>query len=156
MPFFRNYLIYVSNRVLAISRDGWRIGQRDSHRSSPCLFSTAVSTKIHLDRKRQYFYEFSVKKLVFWRFRGYLGEIESEKKRLEFFIDVFFSHSQWCVRVKCFQFLQSNLQWFTRYDFRKLSTFYVWPNTLTHQLFNNTTAVTPPRLWKDKIYQEVR
>ena len=99
MPFFRNYWIYIWNQVLVISLDGWRIGQRDLHRSSPCLFST-VSTKFHRDRKRQFSHEFSVKKLVFFGFRGYLGEIESEKKRLEFFMHVFFfPHNQWCVRV---------------------------------------------------------
>ena len=103
MPFFQNYLIYIWNRVLVISLDGWRIGQRDLPRSSPCLFSTA-STNLHLDRKRQFLYEFSVKKLVFWGFRGYLGEIEFEKKRLEFFIYVFFSHSQWCVRISASNF----------------------------------------------------
>ena len=62
MPFCRNYFIYGWNRILLISLDGWRIGQRDLHRSSPCLFST-VSTKFYLDRKRQFLHEFSVKKV---------------------------------------------------------------------------------------------
>ena len=94
---------------MVISLDGWRIGQRDL--PSPCLFRT-VSTKFHLDRRRQFLYEFSVKKLVFWDFRGYLGEIESGKKRLEFFesgkkrletfIYVFFA--RWCVRVSASNF----------------------------------------------------
>ena len=39
------------------------------------------------------------KKLVFWVFRGYLGEIESEKKEVRTFLASFFSHNQWCVRV---------------------------------------------------------
>ena len=96
MPFFRNYLINIQSRVVVISLDGWRIGQRNLHRSS-CLFS-AVPTKFHL-RQRQFLYEFCVKKLVFWGFRGYLGEIELKNKRGQKFHVRFFSHNQWCVRV---------------------------------------------------------
>ena len=40
--------------------------------------------------KTTFFYEFSFKKLVLWGFRGYLIEIESERKMSEFFIYCFF------------------------------------------------------------------
>ena len=54
------------------------------------LVSSALSTKFHLDRKRQFLYECSVKKLVFLGFRGYLGEIESKKKKGRIFHVRFF------------------------------------------------------------------
>ena len=68
------------------------------------LVSSALSTKFHLDRKRQFLYECSVKKLVFLGFRGYLGEIESEKKKVRIFHIRFFWHNQWCVRVSASNF----------------------------------------------------
>ena len=62
-----------------------------------------------LDREQQFSYEFSVEKLVLKSFRGYLGEVESEKEMpLDFFI-VFFRHVQCCVRVSA-----SNFQILTR------------------------------------------
>ena len=55
------------------------------------LVSSALSPpKFHLDRKRQYLYDYSVKKLVFLVFRGYLGEIESRKKKVTIFHTRFF------------------------------------------------------------------
>ena len=84
-----------------ISLDGWRIEQRDLHRCSLCLFST-VSTKFDLDRKRKFLYEVIVKKLVFWGFCGYLGEIESGKERAIIFRIRFFFATTSGV---CFQFL---------------------------------------------------
>ena len=54
------------------------------------LVSSALSTKFHLDRKRQFLYECSVKKLVFLGFRGYLGEIESVTKKCWNFSYTFF------------------------------------------------------------------
>ena len=46
------------------------------------FFSSLVSTKFRLDRERGYFsQEFCVEKLVLTSFRGYLGEIESERKK---------------------------------------------------------------------------
>ena len=48
-----------------------------------CL--SIVSTKFHIDRERRFLYEFSVEKLVFLSSPGYIGEIESEKKKLGFF-----------------------------------------------------------------------
>ena len=114
---------------MVISRDRWRIGQRDLHRSSPRLFST-VSTKFHLDRKRQLSYEFSVKKLVFLGFRGYLGEIESQKKKMVRIFHVrFFSHNQRCVSVSASNFCSpicSGSQDTT------LLSFYVWPSSYLH------------------------
>ena len=43
---------------------GDEIGQRGLRQSSPFVFST-VSAEFRLDRKRQFLYELSVKKLVF-------------------------------------------------------------------------------------------
>ena len=70
--------------------------------------------KFHLHRERRFLYEFSVEKMVLVGFRGYLGEIESEKITLyqvEFFIQelFFLMHVQRCVRVSA-----SNLQVLTR------------------------------------------
>ena len=49
-----------------------------------------MSTQFHLDRKRRVSYEFCVEKLVLQNFRGYLGEIDSGKKKvLELFIYFF-------------------------------------------------------------------
>ena len=44
------------------------------------------------------------KKLVFLCFRGYLGEIESEKQNARIFHVPFFSHNQWCVKVSASNF----------------------------------------------------
>ena len=87
--FGRNHLTHVWNRVLVISLDGWRVRRWNLYRCSPCVFSIA-STKFHIDRERRFLYEFIVEKLVFWGFRGYLGESESEKIISEFFIHFFF------------------------------------------------------------------
>ena len=38
--------------------------------------------KFHLDRERQFLFEFSVEKLVLLSFRGNFGKIESEKTEL--------------------------------------------------------------------------
>ena len=119
--------IYICNRGLAISLDRWRNGQRNLHRSSPCLFRT-VPTKFHLDPKEQFLYEFNVKKLVLLWFRGYLGEIESGKKKVRIF------HIRFCFRTTrsvsglVLLIFVPNLQWFTRYDLMKLSAFYGWPS----------------------------
>ena len=71
------------------------------------LGSLALSpTNFHLDREHRYLFEFSVEKLVLLSFRGYLGEIESGKKKSqEFFIYVLFiGHVQCCVRVSASNF----------------------------------------------------
>ena len=55
------------------------------------VVSSALSPPIfHLDREHRYLYEFSVEKLVLLSFRGYLGEIESTKKKLRIFHTLFF------------------------------------------------------------------
>ena len=113
---------------MVISRDRWRIGQRDLHRSSPRLFST-VSTKFHLDRKRQFVYEFSVKKLFLGFSRISRRYRVRKKKRFECFMYVFFSHYQWCVRVSASNFCSpicSGSQDTT------LLSFYVWPSSYLH------------------------
>ena len=47
------------------------------------VVSSALSPPIfHLDREHRYLYEFSVEKFVLLSFRGYLGEIESQRKKL--------------------------------------------------------------------------
>ena len=52
-----------------------------------------------------FMYEFSVEKLVLFSFRGNLGEIEPEKKSLEFFMHFFFGvNVQCCVRVSASDF----------------------------------------------------
>ena len=43
------------------------------------IVSSIVSTNFHLDRQRQFSDGLSLEKLVLFSFRGYLGEIESEK-----------------------------------------------------------------------------
>ena len=87
---------------LVKSLDGWRIGQWNLCRCS-WVFSI-VPTKFHLDRER-FLYEFNVQKLVLLSFRGYLGEIESEKKKLTIFHAVFFFvNVQCCVRVSASNF----------------------------------------------------
>ena len=45
------------------------------------LVLSIVFTNFHLDREHRYLYEFSVEKLVLLIFRGYLGKIESGKKK---------------------------------------------------------------------------
>ena len=113
-----------------IYRDGWRIGQQDWHRSSPCLFST-VTTKFHLDRKFVPGTNLVSKSWCFGVFAYISARSSREKKMLEFFIYVFSPHNQWGVRVSASIFLYPNLEWFTRYDCRKLklSTFYGWPSS---------------------------
>ena len=64
------------------------------------LVSSALSPpKFHLDRKRQYLYEISVKKLVFWVFAD-ISARSSRGKKVEFFIYVritfFFAQSVVC------------------------------------------------------------
>ena len=96
--FCRNHLTYMLNRLLVISLNGWRTGQSNSYRCSPCGFSI-VSTNFHSDRERRFLFGFSVEKLVFLSFRGCLGEIESRKKSLRIFhIRLFVLHVQCCVR----------------------------------------------------------
>ena len=69
--FCRYHLNYVWNRVLVISPNGRRIGLWHLYRRSPFVVSI-VSTKFHIDRERQFLYEFSLEKLVFLSFSGYL------------------------------------------------------------------------------------
>ena len=113
MPFSpfsaeNTWLICIWNRFLVVSLDSWRIGPWNY---SPCVFSI-VSTKFHLDRKRWFIYEFSVDKLVFLSFRGYLGEIESgekneRKKNSDFFTLFSFDCAVVC-QGQCFQFSSPN------------------------------------------------
>ena len=73
------------------------------------LESSALSTKFHLDRERRFLYEFSVEKLVLLSFRGYLGEIESGKKKmLEFFVYFLFCECAVLCQGQRFQFSSPN------------------------------------------------
>ena len=112
-PFFcRNHLTCMWNRISLMSLDRWRIGQWNLYRYSSWV--SIIIFNFNLDRERRFLYEFSVEKMVLVGFRGYLGEIESEKITLyqvEFFIQelFFLMHVQRCVRVSA-----SNLQVLTR------------------------------------------
>ena len=80
-PFFFVITRFIYGiEFLEISLDGWRIGQWNLYPCFPCVFSI-VSTNFHLVRKRRFFYELSVGKLVFLSFRRYLGETESGEKK---------------------------------------------------------------------------
>ena len=71
------------NRFLVTSLEGWRTGQCDWYRSSPCAFRT-VYTKIHLDWERRFLglscgcRPKNVAK--HWQFLGCLGESESDSR----------------------------------------------------------------------------
>ena len=66
--------------------------------------SSIVSTKFQLDRERRYLQGFCVEKLVLLSFRGYLGEIESEKKETSNCSYTLFVNGQCCVRVSASYF----------------------------------------------------
>ena len=104
MPFFfRNYLIYIWNRVLVISPDGWRIGQRDLHRSPPCLFSI-VSTIFFILIENDNIYTNLLSKSWYFGVFADMSARSSRKKMVRIFRKRFFSHSQWCVSVSASNF----------------------------------------------------
>ena len=74
------------------------------------LESSALSPpNFILDRERRFLYEFSVEKLVLLSFRGYLGEIESGKKKmLEFFVYFLFCECAVLCQGQRFQFSSPN------------------------------------------------
>ena len=99
--FFRNFMIYVWNRVLVILRSiswwvaNWATRLTSIFSLSSCLFST-VSNKFNLDRKRQFLYEFGVKKLVFWVFADISARSSRKKKGRNFHMRFFFARSMVC------------------------------------------------------------
>ena len=81
-----------------ISLDGWRIGQRHLN-TDLLLVSSALSPPNLIVIENDNFYteyELSVKKLVCLGFRGYLGEIESEKQKVIIFRIRIFAQSVVC------------------------------------------------------------
>ena len=94
MPFSSKMLDLYIYQVLVISLHGWRIGQRDCY-IDLLLVSSALSPPNFILLENDIFYTkfilFSFKKLVFWGFRRYLGEIESKKNKGYNFSNTFFS-----------------------------------------------------------------
>ena len=57
----------------------------ETHIDVPLGVFSIIPTNFELDREHRYLYEFSVEKLVLLSFRGYLGDIESGKKKVKIF-----------------------------------------------------------------------
>ena len=109
------------NRVLVISRDGWRIGQCNRYRSSPRVFRT-VYDNFHLDRERR------VLELSYRFCRPTMspknGDFEfswiSRRVRVAFW-NCLGLHLHYCATVSdSFQFSCPNMQWLARLDFKNL------------------------------------
>ena len=115
------------NRVLVISRDGWRIGQCNRYRSSPRVFRT-VYDNFHLDRERR------VLELSYRFCRPTMspknGDFEfswiSRRVRVAFW-NCLGLHLHYCATVSdSFQFSCPNMQWLARLDFKNpISAFWL-------------------------------
>ena len=120
---------------LIVSLEGWRIGQCNWYRPSPCVFRTAYAD-FHLDRERRFWschQDFRPKMSpinvtwyrTFFSFLGYLGEIEPD------------SQTVWTCIQQCFQFSTPSLQWLTRFDFKNLYPLFGRPSSWTLLLCRN-------------------
>ena len=78
--FFRNYFIYIWNSVFGNLLMDDELGN-ETYIDVLVVSSALSPPKFNLIEKRRFFYEFSVDKLVFLSFRGYLGEIGWEGKK---------------------------------------------------------------------------
>ena len=107
-----------------------------------------VYTNFHLDWERRFSelsYGFYLgkkfrQKMAIWVFLVYLGEIESDSQTAWTCICTILCHGQ------CFQFSTPNLQWSTRFDFKKPYSLFGWPSPCisyyTYIIYTAVTAVS--------------
>ena len=100
-PFFSYLLdLYMEYQVvfLVISLDGWRVGQWNLYRWSPCVFSI-VSTKFTLIGNDYFFTNLVWRSWCFRIFADISSRSSRKKQNLWIFVHFFFSIEKFCVGV---------------------------------------------------------